>query len=367
MGSARRVVWAGVIVTVLMVLGVRGGPALSASHDSAQRTFVSLVPACGCAAHTTLDEFSDVSGRRLRQLTTVPFSNGQQAGVPAVQSDGRLLLTFVSGFRCALTGNYAECPKIAPDSCVNRVLALKPGGRTFRVAFTVSGRVAIGDAVPSPDGRRTAFSETPCTTVQGTAGLFIRDAGSGQTRMLFGRRNACDGFGRPAWNASGSLLVVTYFRATRAPLAGPAGGVRSCPIGRSRLLIVGPTGSRSIAPDRGCVFAAAAFDPQGGLAVEGCRHSDQPDLPSTVDDLARLVQLTHTGRPVSRWTLKRGLEQALVAAEPGTDRVLVTQDLPANNHELEADWVWEYNGRVLRPVAHYRALDAAQVLAVPWR
>jgi hypothetical protein len=40
-----------------------------------------------------------------------------------------------------------------------------------------------------------------------------------------------------------------------------------------------------------------------------------------------------------------------------------TVELPAI---AERDWVWEFDGQHLRAIAHYKASDAAQVLAIRW-
>jgi hypothetical protein len=53
-----------------------------------------------------------------------------------------------------------------------------------------------------------------------------------------------------------------------------------------------------------------------------------------------------------------------------TDRqdgsVLISQDQPANAGYPERDWVWQFDGHRLWPIASYRANDAAQVIGVPW-
>lgn len=81
---------------------------------------------------------------------------------------------------------------------------------------------------------------------------------------------------------------------------------------------------------------------------------------------AYLLQLTANGRLIRRLPLEPGFEQAVVAPIPHAGAVLVTQDQPANDPYPERDWVWEFNGTQLRAVGHYRANDAAEVLAVPW-
>jgi hypothetical protein len=60
------------------------------------------------------------------------------------------------------------------------------------------------------------------------------------------------------------------------------------------------------------------------------------------------------------------MEQAVIATEPSSGDVLISQDEPANEPYPERDWVWEFDGHHLRSIAHYRAEDAAQVLAIPW-
>lgn len=333
-------------------------------------TFVSLVPACGCARRTELEAFSTITGRLTRRLGSVKISPVAAVDAPAVQAGGRLLITVSTGWRCAARGSYAECPRIKPDSCTNEVLKDIPAQGGPQVAFTIPGRFEINDAVPSPNGRLIAFAQTPCTSENGPTGLFVRGSTAARhRRLLFGRRNACDSVDRPGWDSSGGRLVFVYDHANFAPTRGPVGGVRGCPPARNEIVVTGTgshPGTNRIADDRGCAYAAAAFDRQGVLAVEGCKRGSRPGIVSTGDGDAYLVQLSNTGQHLRRWRLKRGLEQALITPEPGTSRLLITQDLPANNDKPEADWVWELNGTRLRLVNHYHANDAAQVLAVGW-
>ena len=78
------------------------------------------------------------------------------------------------------------------------------------------------------------------------------------------------------------------------------------------------------------------------------------------------MQYDPHGRFIMRLTMHLGLEQAVVATEPNSGDVLITQDQPANEPYPERDWVWEFDRRHLRPIASYHADDAAQILAVPW-
>lgn len=299
----------------------------------------------------------------------MPLPAVADVNAPAVQSDGDLLITVSTGWRCAADGAYMECPRIAPDSCTNKVLNATPGEHKLQVAFTVPGRVAIENAIPSPNGRAVALYQAPCTSENGLTGVFLRSTSTAHERLLFGRRNACDAIHRPAWNTSGGRLMFVYDHARSVPTRGPVGDVRGCGEARNEIVVTG-TGPHPridrIADEKGCVYAAAAFDARGVLAVEGCKRGSRPDPVSTTDGNAYLVQLSPSGRRLERWALKRGLEQALITHQPGTQRLLITQDLPANNHEPEADWVWELDGNRLRLVRHYPANDAAQVLAVGW-
>ena len=331
--------------------------------------FVSLVPACGCARHTDLEEFSAVNGRRVASLGSVAIPQDAEVDAPAAQPDGSLILTASTGPRCALRGNFAECPRIAASSCTSQVVRITPGQRESQIAFRVPGRFAINDAVASPDGQQIAFGQAPCTDRNGPTGLFVRDPITHDGRLVFGRDNACDQVGRPAWNPSSTQIAFVYDRAPSAPAGGPVGGVRGCSEPHNELVITG-LGShpavRRIQDARGCVWAAVAFDPRGILAAEGCRQGSHPDIASQSDDDVFLVQLSNIGLRQRRWALKRGLEEALITPQPGTRRLLITQDLPANNNEPEADWVWQLAGTQLRLIDHYPADDAAQVLAVGW-
>lgn len=279
-----------------------------------------------------------------------------------------MLLTFTRGPVCAVTG-YMECPTLISDSCRNTVQSVAPGQTSPAVLFTVPGSQTIGEVVPSPDGTRAVLSMAPCTANVGTTGLFIRDLASGRATPVTTSNNPCDGFGRAAWNSAGTKLVFVFARAYGPPSA----GITSfCPGARNRLAIAslkGSSASRSrtlLAPDRGCVFGSASFDRDGIAATEGCKRGSPHDAPATSTGYAFLLQFNRHNRVARRVALKRGLEESLVATEPSTGDALVTQDQPANNGSPEDDWVWTFDGTRLDTISHYRAFDAAQVIAVPW-
>ena len=349
-------------------------PSRSSRVGDTQRTpqtsdaFLSLVPACGCARRTDLELFSTGDGRLLRRLGPIQLPTDADVSTPGAQTNRGLLMTVSTGPRCALRGTYAECPRIAPDSCTNEVLRAIPGTGRTDVAFAVSGRFSIDNAVPSPSGRAIVLTRSPCTAENGPTDL-IQRASAARERIVFGRRNACDTIERPAWNPAGDRLVFVYDQARSAPNRGSVGGVRGCPTSRNQLVITGTAPHaprRRIADAEGCAYAAAAFDPEGVLAVEGCKQGAPPGFDDTNLGDGYLVQFSPTGHRLRRWPLRRGVEQALITHEPGTGQLLITQDLPANNHEPGADWVWELSGSRLRLIHHYPAEDAAQVLAVGW-
>ena len=348
---------------------VLAGPSRAGRPAPIPRTFVSLVPACACGRHTELDEFSIADGRRLRTLAPV-VTGHYQLDTPAATRDGRLDLTYVSGVQCAANGVYAECPRYVPNSCRNVVRQLSPGQTEPRPLFTVAGsRAIVGHVVPSADGRRVALSLTPCVSVHGTTGLFVRTLATGATRAVMSSSNRCDGFGPAAWSSAGTELVFAFDRAGGRPER-YAGGI-ACPEGRSYLAVapLGAAPGRGVklhAADRGCVFRSAAFDRAGIVAAEGCDRGDPEHGSGSFLGRAYLLQFGPAGTVTTRIRLRAGMEDALIAAEPGSGNLLVTEDLPANEPYPERDWVWEFDGRHLRLIASYRADDAAQILAVPW-
>ena len=114
------------------------------------------------------------------------------------------------------------------------------------------------------------------------------------------------------------------------------------------------------------MFKAAAFGPDGIVAAEACNQGDPEHGVGGFLGHAYLLVLSPQGTVTTRLRLRTGMEDAVVATQPSTGNVLVTEDLPANEPYPERDWVWEFDGHHLRLIAIYKADDAAQVLAVPW-
>ena len=150
-----------------------------------------------------------------------------------------------------------------------------------------------------------------------------------------------------------------------------AGGF-GCPSGRDYLALTQVTGAsrspklRLIRPDRGCIFRAIAFDSDGIVTDDGCNHHSPRNEGGGHLGQAVLVQYNTYGHLLTRKLLKPGLEDSTIATEADGREVLVTQDQPANSGYAERDWVWEWDGRHLRPISSYASEDADQILAIPW-
>ena len=124
------------------------------------------------------------------------------------------------------------------------------------------------------------------------------------------------------------------------------------------------SGALFLAPDRGCAFAAAAFDRLGVVAMEGCQQG-HPGL-HPPDGYVYLKQFSSAGASIRRVRIGIGVSDAELAGIPHTGSVLATLNQGANEPWPEFDWVSEFNGTKLRPIARYKALDANQIDAVPW-
>jgi hypothetical protein len=352
-----------------------GPPMVSLSVPAtlpAQRSesFLSLLPACACN-RTVLSTFSLEQGTRLHTLGAVQITGNADLATPATDSAGRVFLTVTTGARCELSGTFAECPKIAPNSCTNRVEAVGPGAGHSRTLFTVPGAETVARAVPNPSGTEVALSMTACTNPHGRSSLEVRDLRTGTTRTVASSANRCDAFNDVSWNTAGTQLVFPYDRAHGQ--GGEEVGSLDCPGALTDRLAVEslrrPAPQRRwtlLAPDRGCQFESAAFDQAGVVAAEGCVKGGPAGFDATNLGEADLLQYGAGHKLVHRFALKRGLEESLVAAIPHTGDVLVTQDQPANNSTPEDDWVWQLHRGSLRMIDRYKADDAPQVIAVPW-
>ena len=342
-------------------------PLTHASRSVPADSFVSLVPACACSRRAWLGAFSLQNGRRLKTFLSVDTYDQPQLRTPAADDHHHLYFTKSVGAQCAVT-NYMECPRYVPNSCVNRVMRFSPGDTTLATAFTIAGSLTLGAAVPDPGGSRMALTLSPCTTLNGTTGVFVRNLITGQTRPAFTTGNTCDQFIHPTWDASGRRIAFVFDRSRGLPK--PSLGPNCTSGGVQRVAVVRSDGGSQhsgplvVAPDRGCVFAAAAFDRLGIVAIEGCQQGHPGWQPP--DGYVYLKQFSSAGAFIRRVRIGIGLDDAELAGIPHTGSVLATLNQGANEPWPERDWVSEFNGTQLRPIAHYKAWDANQIDAVPW-
>lgn len=207
-----------------------------------------------------------------------------------------------------------------------------------------------------------------CT--QGATHVVVRDLATGKQWSIGTDLPRCTALGDPAWSAAGRELVIPY-GAVNPRRLGPPG---TCPVPRYARLAIVPalrpsrsTAWKLIIADSGCSFEAPTFDPAGIAAVEGCRRRGVSG--SYIDPglgQARLLQISRTDQVVARINLQPGWEQGVISTERD-GRVLISQDQPANEPYPERDWVWEFDGHQLRLIHHYKANDAAEIIAIPYR
>ncbi len=360
-------IWAAFALLLAFVL-LESGNALSSARPQrapvspASGEFVSLVPACACGRQTALAAFSLRDGRRLQTITTVETIIGRFLTLSGSQSGG-VLATASKPADC--TSDVAGCGPV-PDTCRTEVSRLSDG--RLVPLFAAAESVFIDQAVASPDGRSVATVAEPCT--QGSTQLVVRDLANGTQRSIGTGLPRCTDLGNPAWNSTGSELVIPYGAVPNPHQKFPAG---ICPVPHYAELAIASalhpsrtSGWPLVAADPGCSFLAATFDPSGIAAVEGCRLKGQSD--SYIDPglgQARLLQLNRTDQVIARLDLKPGWEEGEITTEP-SGRVLISQDQPANEPYPERDSVWEFDGHDLRLIHTYKAEDAAEITAIPY-
>jgi hypothetical protein len=371
-GSARRdnMVRTGRLALALLAAALIGGVIILLGGTSTQARptramaisppeFISLVPACACGRTTVLAAFSLRTGRRLRTITRVTTTSGQSVSLTGGPS-GEVIETAAKPAIC--TSGIAGCGPKA-NTCQGQVSELS--GSRFRPIFTAPDSAELSDAAASPDRRRLAIVADPCTT--GTARLLVRDLATG-TQHSIANLPRCSTLGPAAWSPNGRQLLFPVAAAPTSPRLAPG----TCPsVPYSRLAITSATRRSSpaawtlIAADHGCSFEAATFDATGIAAVEGCRRDGvsgsaiNPGLGQAV-----LVELNQHDRITQRIKLQPGWEQGVITTEPSGD-VLISQDQPANESYPDRDWIWELHDHQLRLIASYKAIDAAEILAIP--
>jgi hypothetical protein len=371
--ALRRVLLGALIgATLLGVSGCgSGGPKpipstiLPAFHSARAWSFISLWPACACGRTTDLDRFSLSDGHRLRTLAHIKVRQGQSLPTPAVDRAGRVWLTFSSGPAC--TSNVAGCgPK--PNTCAGHVERLDFDTGASTTVLSPPHSEQVTDALPSPNGRQAVLVEGGCTTGYYNEHFVVRDLASGRQWSIGADAAPCHDLTAPSWSASGRELVFAYGPSVLSRHAHPEPGTCAAPRFNRLVMVSSQRGSATtswklLKAKGGCSYEVATFDRWGVTAVESCVRGPQSSL-SVNTGQAFLIQLNHRDGVTRRLALQPGWENGAISTERD-GKVLVSQSQPDNAGYPERDWVWQFNGRALRLVAHYRAEDAAQVIAIP--
>jgi hypothetical protein len=329
-------------------------------------SFLSLWPACACGRKTVLDQFSLQDGRRLRTLTRVRVAWPESLATPSVDRSGRVWMTFSAGSKC--TNDTSTCGPV-PDSCSGRVERLNLRSGTSPTVLSFPDSEFVTRAIPSPDARQVVLVEGGCITSYFNQHLVVRGMRSGSEWSIGADAAPCHELGSPSWSANGSRLVFAYGPSRLRK--GTPDTPNSCAEPRfNRLAIVSAQHASAasswklIRAQRGCSYEVGTFDSRGVAAVEACAGGEQRDSSAVNLGRAFLVQLSRRDRITERLALKPGWENGAISTERD-GKVLVSQSQPDNAGYPERDWVWQFNGSALRLVAHYRAEDAAQVIAIP--
>ena len=364
------------IASVALLGAAAAGPSGASDRTPARAsTFISLWPACGCGRRTELDEFSLATGRHERKLAAVSTVSDGSVSPPATSASGSVLLTISSGPKCSgpAGGGFSAGP-CDPEttSCTGRIEQLRLGGGSLSTLLTIPASNLVGDAVPSPNGARVVMRSSGCTTYYFDQSLVVRDLASGRQWAIGADAPRCHEIDRPSWSPDGSQLVFAYHPSILRYGTKPSASDFCTEPRLGRLVVVAAGHASSVRSwklidaDDKCSFAAAAFDREGIAAVELCRRSPTGSVADLFLGQAYVLQLNRHHRVVRRIALKPGWEEGLVSTDVRHGSVLISQDQPANAGYPERDWVWQFDGHRLRPIASYRANDAAQVIGVPW-
>ncbi len=311
----------------------------------------------------------------MSRIAQIAVAGGEQVAPAAAVPRGPVLLTLYSGPGCAPPVgrgvSFGPCAPL-PNSCTGRVTRVDPSSGVMSTLLTIDPSTLVTDALPSPDRRMVVMISAGCDTSFADFHLEVRDLRSGHQWSLGADAPRCHVIGVPSWSADGSKLVFPYGpsllrNGTKPSTAQQCSGWRL-----SRLVVIAADRSsrsrswKQIPADKHCSFVAAAFDRRGIAAVEACQHGPHRFTPNTNQGYAFLLQLGHGNRVLTRIRLQPGWEDGLVSTEFRDGTVLISQDQPANAGYPERDWIWQFDGHHLRTIVHYRAEDAAQVLATPW-
>jgi hypothetical protein len=324
-------------------------------------SFVSLVPACGCTREAHLEQFSMTTGRPEALLGGMATGPGGFVSPVHVGPGSSITITTYRDPATARTRPPCITEITTFRYSPNGEVSWVPRGRTTVRALTT-------DMVPSPAGGLQAAVTERCHAYMDQH-LRIDDNRTHHSWTIGADAPACHTLGTPQFDATGTRLVFPWGAARGRQRAGD-----SCPTPHASDLALVAAGHGSttrqfirVAPDPGCSYFAAAFDRTGIAAVEGCKQGSPQGFSDYSLGKGYIVQLSGPRHRVTkRIAIHRGVEQAVVAEDPATRSVLITQDQPANNGTPENDYVWSFDGTHLRLVGRYAAHDAAQILAAPW-
>ncbi len=117
-----------------------------------------------------------------------------------------------------------------------------------------------------------------------------------------------------------------------------------------------------IAPPRECSYEAAVFDAWGIAATEGCEKGTARGIKGLGEGRGDcyLVQLNGRGQVTARFPLRREPDLTTLTSGRSGALVLVSEKNGENTRPY-FDWIWAFNGRLLRPGGHYDA----DVTAIP--
>ena len=226
--------------------------------------------------------------------------------------------------------------------------------------------VLISGAVPSPDGRLLAYSESGCATGYFDSYLRVTDLGTGRSWTIGQGLPRCHLITSPSWSTDGQALIVGYAPATLPAYTGQQG---TCSVPRRERLVSLPAAAaqtglagRTAGADPGCQITSAAGTAGGGmLAIEACGGNGYLSGP------ARLLVLDARLGLVRRITLGRCTDGNELAADlPGLS-VLVSAYLYCNppGRPGPVTRLWSYRGGVLRPITSVRG-DTLGISLMAW-
>jgi hypothetical protein len=331
---------------------------------SAPRTFLSLWSPSRKSG-PVLEQFSLDNGRALRQLATVP----ENASQPEAGPDNSIWLTMSTGPR--LRNNTAGGDP-EPDSCSGSVVRLNLDSGTTQTVLTAASSQKIYDAVPSPDGRLLVMETGSCNRSYFNEHLLVKELQSGRQWTIGADAAPCHEISTPSWHRGGTELAFVYGPATGAGVPetprndlgeGICSSLRPGEVATIPALHASQLSSaRLIAPPKECSYETAVFDAWGIAATEGCEKGTARGFKGFGEDRGDcyLVQLNSRGQVTARFPLRREPNPTRLASSPSGALVLVTEENGENTRPYW-DWIWAFNGHLLRLVGHYDA----DVTAIP--